>query len=173
MASYNPNISNGTCYYSENTPTKGQFIPCGNEAIQVWPCCQVGSFCLGLGDSNSCWDKTCEHSSLLLLPSRHPWPLHPRHPFMFISAHLVPLQPKIGNVQTPGRHPPCPPSPANSKKYLTSVITTTSWKYLCSRVHRPLLHQSRMLVQAPSLPRARMGRHQPSLQEPQCRRLHQ
>ncbi|KAK5651933.1 hypothetical protein OQA88_11475 [Cercophora sp. LCS_1] len=56
MASYNPNISNGTCYYAENTETKGQFIPCGNDAIQVWPCCQLGSYCLSLGDANACWD---------------------------------------------------------------------------------------------------------------------
>ncbi|KAK3317057.1 hypothetical protein B0H66DRAFT_576673 [Apodospora peruviana] len=56
MASYNPNLSNGTCYYAENTITKGNFVPCGNDAIQTWPCCMAGSFCLGLGDSNSCWD---------------------------------------------------------------------------------------------------------------------
>ncbi|KAK4175127.1 hypothetical protein QBC36DRAFT_332078 [Triangularia setosa] len=58
MAVYNPNISNGTCYYTEDTPTKGDFIPCGNEAIQVWPCCHTGSFCLSLGEANACWDKT-------------------------------------------------------------------------------------------------------------------
>ncbi|KAK4205492.1 hypothetical protein QBC40DRAFT_260756 [Triangularia verruculosa] len=58
MAVYNPNISNGTCYSTEDTPTKGDFIPCGNEAIQVWPCCHTGSFCLSLGEANACWDKT-------------------------------------------------------------------------------------------------------------------
>ncbi|KAK4665311.1 hypothetical protein QC763_400835 [Podospora pseudopauciseta] len=58
MAVYNPNISNGTCYYTEDTPTKGDFIPCGNEALQVWPCCHTGSFCLSLGEANACWDKT-------------------------------------------------------------------------------------------------------------------
>ncbi|KAK3984704.1 hypothetical protein QBC44DRAFT_9388 [Cladorrhinum sp. PSN332] len=56
MTFYNPNISNGTCYYAENTETKGRFIPCGNNAIQVWPCCQLGSYCLSLGDANACWD---------------------------------------------------------------------------------------------------------------------
>ncbi|KAK0744702.1 hypothetical protein B0T21DRAFT_358190 [Apiosordaria backusii] len=56
MAVYNPNISNGTCYYTEDTPTKGDFIPCGNEAIQVWPCCHTGSYCLSLGEANACWD---------------------------------------------------------------------------------------------------------------------
>lgn len=52
----NPNISNGTCYYAENTLTKGDFVPCGNDAIQAWPCCKLGSFCLSLGDANACWD---------------------------------------------------------------------------------------------------------------------
>ncbi|KAK4459444.1 hypothetical protein QBC42DRAFT_274346 [Cladorrhinum samala] len=56
MESYNPNISNGTCYYAENTETKGRFVPCGNNALQVWPCCQLGSYCLSLGDANACWD---------------------------------------------------------------------------------------------------------------------
>lgn len=58
MASYNPNISNGTCFYAENTETNGRFVPCGNNAIQVWPCCQLGSVCLSLGDANACWDPT-------------------------------------------------------------------------------------------------------------------
>ncbi|KAK3356304.1 hypothetical protein B0T25DRAFT_134274 [Lasiosphaeria hispida] len=56
MTTYNPNISNGTCYYAENTKTNGDFIPCGNNAIQTWPCCKAGSFCLALGDANACWD---------------------------------------------------------------------------------------------------------------------
>ncbi|KAK4444189.1 hypothetical protein QBC34DRAFT_498457 [Podospora aff. communis PSN243] len=56
MAAANPHISNGTCYYAENTITKGDFIPCGNDAIQAWPCCKAGSFCLALGDANACWD---------------------------------------------------------------------------------------------------------------------
>jgi len=56
---YNPNLSNGTCYYVENTKTKGNFIPCGNAAIQAWPCCMAGSFCLSLGDANACWDAKC------------------------------------------------------------------------------------------------------------------
>ncbi|KAK0623995.1 hypothetical protein B0T14DRAFT_454150 [Immersiella caudata] len=56
MAAPNPNISNGTCYYAENTATKGDFFPCGNDAIQAWPCCKAGSFCLALGDANACWD---------------------------------------------------------------------------------------------------------------------
>jgi len=56
MATYNPNISNGTCYYTVNKETKGNFIPCGNNALQVWPCCQLGSICLSLGDANACYD---------------------------------------------------------------------------------------------------------------------
>ncbi|KAK0647081.1 hypothetical protein B0T16DRAFT_493928 [Cercophora newfieldiana] len=56
MSLPNPNISNGTCYYAENTVTKGNFIPCGNDALQAWPCCAAGSFCLALGDANACWD---------------------------------------------------------------------------------------------------------------------
>jgi hypothetical protein len=56
----NPNIANGTCYYAENTVTKGDFIPCGNDLIQAWPCCHAGSFCLALGDANACWDAKCE-----------------------------------------------------------------------------------------------------------------
>ncbi|KAK3390664.1 hypothetical protein B0H63DRAFT_466244 [Podospora didyma] len=56
MSTINPNIANGTCYYAENTVTKGNFIPCGNELIQTWPCCKAGSYCLALGDANACWD---------------------------------------------------------------------------------------------------------------------
>jgi len=56
MSAPNPNIANGTCYYAENTVTKGDFIPCGNDAIQTWPCCHTGSYCLALGDANACWD---------------------------------------------------------------------------------------------------------------------
>ncbi|KAK0728303.1 hypothetical protein B0T26DRAFT_697533 [Lasiosphaeria miniovina] len=56
MSTINPNIANGTCYYAENTVTKGDFIPCGNELIETWPCCKAGSYCLSLGDANACWD---------------------------------------------------------------------------------------------------------------------
>ncbi|KAM7184172.1 hypothetical protein V8F33_013145 [Rhypophila sp. PSN 637] len=62
MASYNPNISNGTCYYAENTKTKGDFIPCGNDAIEVWSCCLTGSICLGRGDANACWDPVSKNT---------------------------------------------------------------------------------------------------------------
>ncbi|KAM7188115.1 hypothetical protein V8F20_010687 [Naviculisporaceae sp. PSN 640] len=63
MASYNPNIANGTCYYAENTKTKGDFIPCGNDAIEVWSCCLTGSYCLGRGDANACWDPVCRSTN--------------------------------------------------------------------------------------------------------------
>ncbi|KAK1831523.1 hypothetical protein QBC39DRAFT_371912 [Podospora conica] len=56
MTTFNPSISNGTCYYAENTETKSDFVPCGNSAIQAWPCCKLGSFCLSLGDANACWE---------------------------------------------------------------------------------------------------------------------
>ncbi|KAK4182287.1 hypothetical protein QBC35DRAFT_457444 [Podospora australis] len=56
MARINPNIANGTCYSTDNTKTKGTFVPCGNDLIQAWPCCQLGSVCLSLGDANACWD---------------------------------------------------------------------------------------------------------------------
>lgn len=28
-----PNVSNGTCYFTENWETKSYFIPCGNVAL--------------------------------------------------------------------------------------------------------------------------------------------
>lgn len=59
MTTINSGISNGTCYYAENTETKGDFVPCGNSAIQAWPCCKLGSFCLSLGDANACWEAKC------------------------------------------------------------------------------------------------------------------
>lgn len=59
MTTINSGISNGTCYYAENTETKGDFVPCGNSAIQTWPCCKLGSFCLSLGDANACWEAKC------------------------------------------------------------------------------------------------------------------
>lgn len=52
----NINVSNGTCYFAENTETKGNFIPCGNAAHGHWPCCHAGDFCLGLNDANACYN---------------------------------------------------------------------------------------------------------------------
>ncbi|KAI1856522.1 uncharacterized protein JN550_013763 [Neoarthrinium moseri] len=51
-----PNISNGTCYSTENTETKGDFIACGNAALGHWPCCHMGDYCLSFDNANACWD---------------------------------------------------------------------------------------------------------------------
>ncbi|ORY62594.1 uncharacterized protein BCR38DRAFT_372584 [Pseudomassariella vexata] len=51
-----PDVSHGTCYYAQNSEAKGDFIPCGNIEWGDWPCCHVGSICLGYDDSNACWD---------------------------------------------------------------------------------------------------------------------
>lgn len=52
----NPDISNGTCYSSANSESKGDFIPCGNVEFGNWPCCLAGNVCLDFGDANACWD---------------------------------------------------------------------------------------------------------------------
>ncbi|ETS85444.1 hypothetical protein PFICI_03469 [Pestalotiopsis fici W106-1] len=51
-----PNVSNGTCYFTQNTETKGSFIPCGNVALGHWPCCHTGDFCLSFDKANACYD---------------------------------------------------------------------------------------------------------------------
>lgn len=62
-AGADPNVSNGTCYSTENTETKGDFIPCGNTAFGHWPCCHAGDFCLSFDDANACWDLESESLS--------------------------------------------------------------------------------------------------------------
>lgn len=57
-----PNVSNGTCYSTENTEAIGNFIPCGNVALGHWPCCHAGDFCLSFDDANACWDLESKSS---------------------------------------------------------------------------------------------------------------
>ncbi|KAK4227127.1 hypothetical protein QBC38DRAFT_478410 [Podospora fimiseda] len=104
MPSYNPNISNGTCYYAENTETKGKFIPCGNDAIQVWPCCQVGSYCLSLGDANACYDvksgntyiSGCTDPSFISPNCQHKPPLFHEQEWVAINQACTNLNAKSG-----------------------------------------------------------------------------
>ncbi|KAI1630455.1 hypothetical protein EDD37DRAFT_646170 [Exophiala viscosa] len=51
--SYNPNISNGTCYYTNGQEAPSEFIPCGNAALGHIPCCEYNDICLS---SNACYN---------------------------------------------------------------------------------------------------------------------
>lgn len=55
----NLNLSNGTCYFAQQTETNGDFIPCGNIALGNWPCCKAGDVCLGFESANACYDYNC------------------------------------------------------------------------------------------------------------------
>lgn len=43
---YNPFISNGTCYFEAGEQSAAVFFPCGNDALGHKPCCQSGDMCL-------------------------------------------------------------------------------------------------------------------------------
>ncbi|KIW99713.1 uncharacterized protein Z518_11126 [Rhinocladiella mackenziei CBS 650.93] len=53
MADYNPDISNGTCYYANGEEAPSRYIPCGNEALGHKPCCESLDMCLS---SNACYN---------------------------------------------------------------------------------------------------------------------
>ncbi|EXJ77334.1 hypothetical protein A1O3_09560 [Capronia epimyces CBS 606.96] len=53
MANYNPDISNGTCYYADGEEAPSRFIPCGNEAIGHKACCESLDMCLS---SSACYN---------------------------------------------------------------------------------------------------------------------
>ncbi|EXJ82156.1 hypothetical protein A1O1_08225 [Capronia coronata CBS 617.96] len=53
MADYNPDISNGTCYYANGEEAPSRFIPCGNEALGHKACCESLDMCLS---SNACYN---------------------------------------------------------------------------------------------------------------------
>lgn len=55
-SSYNPNISNGTCYWAEGKRTPSRFIPCGNDAGGHVSCCESGDMCLS---ENACFNGEC------------------------------------------------------------------------------------------------------------------
>jgi hypothetical protein len=63
MAGINPDISNGTCYYSGGAEAPSRFIPCGNEASGNKPCCESQDMCLS---SNACYNGECECLILLV-----------------------------------------------------------------------------------------------------------
>ncbi|KAH8649850.1 hypothetical protein BX600DRAFT_517084 [Xylariales sp. PMI_506] len=60
----NVNISNGTCYYTENSLARADLIPCGNIALGNWPCCFAGDVCLDFEDANACYDATTGNTYL-------------------------------------------------------------------------------------------------------------
>lgn len=47
MSSFNPLLSNGTCYFSAGKRSDQSFIPCGNDALGRITCCGVNDNCLG------------------------------------------------------------------------------------------------------------------------------
>ncbi|EXJ68111.1 uncharacterized protein A1O5_08726 [Cladophialophora psammophila CBS 110553] len=49
-----PNISNGTCYYSPDNQADPSYIPCGNTVFGVFTCCEAGSNCLA---HNACYSN--------------------------------------------------------------------------------------------------------------------
>ncbi|OAP54509.1 hypothetical protein AYL99_10957 [Fonsecaea erecta] len=53
MADYNPDISNGTCYYYDGTQADSRYIPCGNVALGHKSCCESLDMCLS---SHACYN---------------------------------------------------------------------------------------------------------------------
>ncbi|KIW12797.1 hypothetical protein PV08_07984 [Exophiala spinifera] len=53
MAGFNPDISNGTCYYNSGSEAPSRFIPCGNAAIRHKSCCESSDMCLS---SHACYN---------------------------------------------------------------------------------------------------------------------
>jgi hypothetical protein len=57
MAGYNPDISNGTCYYTNGEEAPSRFIPCGNDVLGHKSCCESLDVCLS---SNACYNAQCK-----------------------------------------------------------------------------------------------------------------
>ncbi|KIX95132.1 uncharacterized protein Z520_09048 [Fonsecaea multimorphosa CBS 102226] len=53
MADYNPDISNGTCYYYDGMEADSRYIPCGNAALGHKSCCESLDMCLS---SHACYN---------------------------------------------------------------------------------------------------------------------
>jgi len=53
MADFDPDISNGTCYYREGGRLSARYIPCGNSALGHKTCCESLDMCLS---SLSCYN---------------------------------------------------------------------------------------------------------------------
>ncbi|OQV05401.1 hypothetical protein CLAIMM_10152 [Cladophialophora immunda] len=53
MADYNPDISNGTCYYDDGMQADSRYIPCGNAALGHKSCCESLDMCLS---SHACYN---------------------------------------------------------------------------------------------------------------------
>lgn len=51
MSDFDPDISNGTCYYNEGKQAEDAYAPAGNVAIGHVFCCQLGD---KLNENNSC-----------------------------------------------------------------------------------------------------------------------
>ncbi|EXJ59268.1 hypothetical protein A1O7_06700 [Cladophialophora yegresii CBS 114405] len=49
MGAYNPDISNGTCYYYDGYEADSRYIPCGNAALGPKVCCESLDMCLSSG----------------------------------------------------------------------------------------------------------------------------
>ncbi len=59
MADYNPDISNGTCYYYDGFEANSRYMPCGNAALGHKSCCESLDTCLS---SNACYNAQCKSS---------------------------------------------------------------------------------------------------------------
>lgn len=57
MASLDPNIANGTCYYAFDQAAGSELVPCGNDGIAHVPCCFAGDYC---DADNTCYNNDSE-----------------------------------------------------------------------------------------------------------------
>jgi hypothetical protein len=53
MPDFNPDISNGTCYYKDSGRLPSRYIPCGNGALGHKTCCESLDMCLS---SRACYN---------------------------------------------------------------------------------------------------------------------
>ena len=57
MADYDPDISNGTCYFYSGYEADSRYIPCGNAALSHKTCCESLDMCLS---SHACYNAQCK-----------------------------------------------------------------------------------------------------------------
>ena len=67
-ASYNPLITNGTCYYKAGEEMAEEYSPCGNAALSHCWCCQLGDAC---ASENACYNFGSKCVSPVIHPAKH------------------------------------------------------------------------------------------------------
>lgn len=82
LAPFDPNVSNGTCFFAAGRAHTVGYIPCGNSGspgagggARPLPCCLAGDYCQS---SNACYSPSSKSPSL-----HYPRYLQPPHTLSF------------------------------------------------------------------------------------------